>query len=148
MIKIPAAKNPKERKEYDIPDNDEPLVCVASDKEATYTVIQMFIKHPNTDQTTVEAYKNSIKAQLYSGMLNTRIKEISQKPDAPFLFASSNYGGFLGRSKSSYTSFAVPKENKIDEALEILLAENEKVKQFGFTPSEFDREKKSIFGSL
>jgi zinc protease len=142
--KIPVAKNPRERKEYDIPDNDEPLVCVASDKENTYTVIQMFIKHPNSDPTTVQAYKNSIKAQLYSGMLNTRITEISQKPDAPFLFASSSYGGFLGRSKSSYSSFAVPKENKINEALEVLLAENEKVKQFGFTQSEFDREKKSI----
>ncbi len=142
--KIPAARNPKERKEYDIPDNDEPLVCVASDKEATYTVIQMFIKHPNADPTTVEAYRNSVKAQLYSGMLNTRIREISQNPDAPFLFASSSYGGFLGRSKSSYTSFAVPKENKINESLEILLAENEKVKQFGFTQSELDREKKSI----
>ncbi len=142
--KISGLKKPREKKEYDIPDNKEPLVCVASDKENTYTVIQMFIKHPNSDPTTVESYKNSIKAQLYSGMLGARIREISQKPDAPFLFASSSYGGFLGRSKSSYTSFAVPKENKINESLEILLAENEKVKRFGFTQSELERERKSI----
>ena len=44
----------------------------------------------------------------------------------------------------AYTSFAVPKENKIKETLEVLLAENEKVKQFGFTQSELDREKKNI----
>jgi len=141
---IPAVKKPKERKEFDIPDNDEPLVSIVTDKENTYTVVSMYIKHPNTDPTTVGAYKESLKAQLYSAMLNARIKEITQKPDAPFVFASSSYGGFLGRSKSAYSSFAVPKENKIDEALETLVAENERVKQHGFTASELEREKKTL----
>lgn len=142
--KIATVKKPRERKEYEIPDNEEPLISIVSDKENTYTIVSMYIKHPNTDPTTVDAYRNSLKAQLYSGMLNTRIREISQKPDAPFVFASSSYGGFLGRSKSAYSSFAVPKENKIDEALEVLLAENERVKQHGFTATEFEREKKSM----
>ena len=137
--------NPRQRVEYDIPDNNDPLVCVAADKENTYTVVQLFYKHQNEDPTTVGAYRNSIKAQLYSEMINARINEIAQKPDAPFLFAATNYGGFMvGRSKSSYNSFAVPKENKINEALEVILAENEKVKNFGFTNPEFERAKKSL----
>jgi zinc protease len=130
--------------EYDIPDNEEPLVSVASDKESQYSVIQLFYKHQNEDPTTVGAYRNNIKGQIYSEILNARINEITQKPDAPFMFAGSNYGGFLGRSKSAYTSFAMSKENKINESLEIILAENEKVKNFGFTKTEFDRAKKSL----
>jgi len=142
--KIPTVNNPRDRVEYPIPDNDEPLVCIATDKENTSTVIQMFIKHPNEDQSTVGAYRNGLLARIYNGMINTRIDEISQKPDAPFLYAGSDYSGFLGRSKSAYSSFAVPKENKIDESLEVILAENEKVKRFGFTQAELDREKKNI----
>lgn len=141
---IPGLQNPRERVEYEIPDNEEPLVCVASDKENTYTVIQMFIKHPNEDPSTVKAYRNSLMAQLYNGMINNRLNEITQKPDAPFLYAGSSFGGFLGRTKSAYTLFTVPKENKINEALEIIVAENEKVKRFGFTKSELEREKKKL----
>jgi len=140
-------KNPenfRKRESYDIPDNTEPLVCIATDKEATYNVIQMFYKHNKKDNSTVGAYRNSLAYQLYGGMINQRINEIAQKPDAPFLFAQSNYGGFLGRTKDAYISFAVPKENKIAEALEILVAENEKVKLFGFTQTELDRQKKAI----
>ncbi len=142
--KITLVNNARPHIEYDIPDNEEPLVSVASDKESQYSVIQLFYKHQNEDPTTVGAYRNNIKGQIYSEILNARINEITQKPDAPFMFAGSNYGGFLGRSKSAYTSFAMSKENKINESLEIILAENEKVKNFGFTKTEFDRAKKSL----
>ncbi len=141
---IKPQKNPKERVSYDVPDNDEPLVAVASDKEATYTVVELEYKHKKADQTKVLSYRNSLKAQLYNSMLNERISEIAQNPDAPFLFAQSNFGGYFVRSKSSYSSFAIPKENKINEALEVLLAENERVKRFGFTQSELDRAKKKV----
>ncbi len=144
---IPVVNNPRERTKFDVPDNTEPLICVASDKENTYTVIQLFYKHANEDKSTFDAYRNSIKAQLYSAMLNARINEIAQKPDAPFLYAASNYGGFLGRSKSAYNSIAVPKENMINQALEVLLAENQKVKNFGFTKTELEREKKSMLSN-
>ena len=144
---IPEVKNPRERFEYPIPDNDSPLVCVASDKELTYTVIEFFVKHPNEDQSTIGAYRNSLMAQLYSGIINSRINEITQKPDAPFLYAGISYGGFLGRTKSAYESYAVPKENKINESLEVIMAENEKAKRFGFTQVELDRQKKIILSS-
>ena len=145
--KIQEVNNPRKREEYDIPDNKDPLVCVASDKESTYTMVELFYKHPNEEQGTVGAYRNLLKGQLYSAMINERINEIAQKPDAPFLFASASYGRFLGRSKSAYTLYAVPKENKINESLEILLGENGKVKNFGFTSSELERAKKDILSS-
>ncbi len=142
--KLKARKNPKKRDVYDIPDNDEPLVAVASDKENTYTVVQLQYKHKNADRTKVASYRSSLMAQLYNVMLSQRIAEIAQNPESPFLFANSSFGGYWVRTKSAYSSFAVPKENKINEALEVLLAENEKVKRFGFTQSELDRAKKIV----
>ncbi len=146
--KLKPRKNPKERTVYDVPDNDEPLVAVATDKEATYTIVQLQYKHKKNDPTKVSSYKGRLLSQLYNVMLNERIAEIAQNPDAPFLFANSHFGGYWVRSKAAYSSVAVPKENKINEALEVLLAENERVKQFGFTQSELDRAKKKVLISF
>ena len=43
-IKNPPSEKP--RKEFDIPDNKEPLIAVTTDKEATENYILMFYKHP------------------------------------------------------------------------------------------------------
>jgi zinc protease len=39
---------------------------------------------------------------------------------------------------------AAAKENQIEKSLELLLSENERVRQFGFTSTELDREKKDV----
>ena len=39
---------------------------------------------------------------------------------------------------------AMSKENQIDKSLEVLLAENERVKRFGFTKTEFERQKEEM----
>jgi zinc protease len=122
-----------QRIEYEIPDNEEPLICIASDKEYSSSTLAVLIKHPVEDPTIVGSYRNSLLSQLYSGMINTRFSEISQKPESPFIYGVSEYGSFIGRSRSAYNMFAMPKENKIKESLEVLMAENEKVKRFGFT---------------
>ncbi|MFC2138833.1 M16 family metallopeptidase, partial [Bacteroidota bacterium] len=134
----------KERMEYPIPDNVEPLVSIVTDKEATYSLVQFFIKHKKYDEININDYRMLLMQRLYNQMLNTRFGEIMQDPEAPFLYANSTYSGFLGRSKDAYFSFAVAKENEIINSLSKLLEENEKVKQFGFTESELEREKKEL----
>ncbi len=37
------------------------------------------------------------------------------------------------------------KENQIEKSLEVVLTENERARQFGFTATELEREKKDIF---
>ncbi len=137
-------EKPKERLEYPIPDNRNPLISIVTDKEATYTVIQFFIKHDKYEEVNIKDYRMLLLHRLYNQMMNSRFEEIMQNPDAPFLYANSSYSGFLGRSKDAYFSFAVAKENEIVNSLEKLLEENEKVKQFGFTESELERQKKEL----
>jgi zinc protease len=136
-------KNPeteKERKSYDIPDNKDPLIAITTDKEATNNIIFLLYKHPLVVEKTLGDFRTDILAELYTGMLNNRFGEISQKPESPYVGADAGYGRFLARTKDAYFVSAMSKENQIDKSLEVLLAENERVKRFGFTQTELDRQ--------
>ena len=84
---------------------------------------------------------------LYTGMLNNRLQEIAQKPESPFLYSGTGYGTFIGRSVDAYQLMVNAKENQIEKSLEVVLTENERVRQFGFLASELEREKKDILAT-
>ena len=141
-IKNPPSEKP--RTEFDVPDNKEPLIAIATDKESTMNYILMFYKHPLKKEKNLGDFKDKMMAQLFTGMLNNRFNEISQKPQSPYVFASADYSQFLARNKDAYWVNAQTKENQIDKSLEVLLAENERVKRFGFTKTEFERQKEEM----
>ena len=86
--------NPRPRIVVELPDNREPLVAVASDKEAPGTTVQIIIKLPRTTITTVGDYREQMLGNLFSAMLRSRFTEIAQKPDAPFVNAFGFKGSF------------------------------------------------------
>ncbi len=136
--------DPRPRITYDIPGNTEPLVAVATDKEATNNSIIIFYKHPLTPDKNLGDFRQQLMAELYTGMLNNRFGEISQKPESPYVFAGAGYGRFLARTRDAYIINALAKENQIDQSLRVMLAENERVKRFGFTQTELDRQKEEL----
>jgi len=142
--KITNPTNPIKREVYDLPNNDEPLISIETDEEATSSNVMFFYKHPKQNTKTIGDYKQYMIRELFTGMLNDRLDELMQKPDAPFVYAGTNYGKFLARSKDAYLAYAQTKENQIAQGFEVLLSENERVKRFGFTASEFERQKAKI----
>ena len=140
--RIPKAVNPKPRIEYQVPDNDTPLISVCTDKEATGFSAEIFYKHPKADNITYTDYRNQLMRTLYSGMLNNRFLEISQKPESPFLYAGAGFGPFVSRSLEVYSLSVSAKENQLEKSIEVALTENERVNKFGFTATELEREKK------
>jgi zinc protease len=142
--RIPKALNPKPRVETPVPDNKEPLVSVVTDKEAPGFSATILYKHPVEKNISFADYRASLVRSLYTSMLNRRMQEIGQKPDAPFLYAGVGYGPFIGRTIDVYSLSVSAKENQIEKSLEVVLTENERVRQFGFTAPELEREKKSI----
>jgi zinc protease len=142
--KIAMPADPVKRIEYSVPANTDPLISVVTDKEASGFVIQIMYKQPKTEAITYNDYRNSQMQSLFTIMLNSRFTEITQKPDAPFLYAGSDYGSFIGRSVDVYSLFAAAKENQIEKSIEVILTENEKVRQFGFTETELERTKSDI----
>lgn len=142
---VPKAVNPTERIIFEIPDNREPLVGIVTDPEAQRNMIRVFYKHDIIQPADKNAnyMRELLIRNLYNTMINNRLNELVQKENPPFIMGYSMYGG-MQRSKDAFTLIALAKDNEIPLALKTVLQENERVRQHGFTQSEFDRTKKEI----
>ncbi len=144
---IPAEENPRPKEYFEIPDHDETLVSIATDKEAQYPVAFVFYKHPLEITETLNDYRASILHSLYNVMINSRLSEKTQEAEPPFIMGQSSYTELFG-PKSVYQSVAVCQSGKIEEGLKAVLIENERVKQYGFTESELERQKKALLNNI
>ena len=138
---------PRPRVAYGVPDHPETFVSISTDKEASYTISRLFIKADPTTDTTLGDYRQWLINNLYTGMLNQRLSELTQQAEPPFLFGSVSYGAFFARTKTAFQAFSVTQEDGIEQGLSALLAEIERVKRFGFTATELDRYKKDMLQS-
>lgn len=142
--RIPKPVNPAKRIEPTVPANKEPLIAIASDKEATSSDVSVIFKLPVERTKTVGDYKRDLMERLYLSMFNQRLSEIAEKPDAPFLGADASKGTFIGRSTAAFTLGAGVKDGEIERGLEALLVEARRVDEFGFLESELDRAKQNM----
>src|SRR5688572_15702024 len=145
--RIAKRANPPTRTMYDVPGNKEPLIALASDKEATSSSVNLIYKLPATKTETVADYRRLLMERLYLQMLNSRFSEISQRPDAPFLGAGASKGTFFSRSSEAFTLAANVKDGGVERGAEALLTEARRVDQFGFLESELERAKQNTLRS-
>ena len=147
---IANAKNEKKRETFTLPNHEETLISIASDKEAPFTRVQVVYKDrfeaPKVE--TVVDYKEQLTKNLFSTMINNRLRELSNSPTPPFVFGFSYYGGTYARGKNAYQSIASTSETGQMEALKALLEENQRVKLYGFQESEFERAKKTFLAQM
>ncbi len=137
----PARENPREREYFNVPDHEETLVTIQTDKEARYAVVQLFYKHDTDKKKDASYYRQGMLESLYSSMLNARFQELLQSENPPFIFGTSVYTNIV-RTKDAYLAYAVANEKQLEDALRTLLIENERVKKFGFTETELERARK------
>jgi zinc protease len=141
---IPKPVNPAPRTLAAVPGNKEPLIAVATDKEATSSDVEVSFKLPAEQTKTVGDYRRDLMERLYLSMFNNRLEEISQKPNAPFLGAGGSKGNFIGRTTDAFTLGAGVKDGAIPQGLEALLIEAKRVDEHGFLQSELDRAKENM----
>ena len=124
-----------------------PEALVVTDEEATNTFIQIynFVK-PAQKQKTWADYRKSLVEGLVSTLINQRLNELTQKENPPFLFAQTGYSPFL-RGYNSFNSFAVVSQGTVNDAIDALMEETNKARQFGFLQSELDRAKASLLNN-
>ncbi len=146
---IPAAVNPKKRTKFSIPPHTETRTSILSDPEQPYNVVQIYYTQQEALPTKTEnQFRADIIRELFNQMMSSRFEEIAQKPEAPFLYGSSSYGGFIG-DKDAFSLVAVAKTGKdINASIQTLLTENERVKQYGFVQTELDRAVKNILSRI
>ena len=149
-IKMP--DNAAERSYFQVPDNEEPIVAIATDKEATNAIVTMFFKHdrmPDKEKATIAGLADNYIKMAISSMLNARLEELTQKADAPFLGATSSDGAFMiSNTKDAFAAAAAGKPEKIEDAFTALVTELERVSRYGFTESEYERAKAQILSYI
>jgi major membrane immunogen (membrane-anchored lipoprotein) len=83
------------------------------------------------------------------GMLNDRMAELAQKPDCPFLQASSSYGKYLfSKTKDAFSVDALPKEGQTEAAMKAAFIEARRAAEFGFTATEYKRYQQNFLSQL
>ncbi|MDL2221205.1 insulinase family protein [Parabacteroides sp. OttesenSCG-928-N08] len=146
--KIPAHEHPAERIEYDVPDSNLPLVSVATDKEESNTIVYLFYKHDKMPREMYGTVTGMVKDYIQSvcgTMMNERLSEMLVQADAPFLYAEAGDGDYMvARTKEAWTMAAMVEEGKIEAVLTTLVNETQRVLQYGFTPSEYERARVNL----
>ena len=143
---VPAKPNERARAKFGVPDQDSTLVAIATDKEAEYTTTSVYFKMPHRNSTTVGGYRQDLTESLFSQMLNDRLDEIRQKPDAPFIGAGGGKSTFLG-DRDAFTLTAFVPDGGVLRGLDAVVAEAVRVEKHGFTATELDRAKQNLLRS-
>lgn len=149
---IEMPENAAKREYFPVPDNDEPIIAIATDKEQPRAQIMVFYKHepvPNEMKTSMNYMIQDYASYMISIMMNARLAELTQTPNPPFLGAEVEDGNyFVSKTKDAFAGYAVTKEDGIDTGLAGLLREMERMHRFGFTESEYARAKAEYLRAL
>lgn len=135
-----------------VPDNNEPIYFVATDKEQQNNNINIFMKHdvkPEFIKNTAMDYARVYANSMAIGMINQRLSELALKPECPYLGASVGYGNFMvSKTKDAFSIGINPKEGKDLEALTAVMNEVMRVRQHGYTAGELARVKESMTSGI
>lgn len=136
---IPAVKNARERFVVAIPVNDKLMFNAASDEEVSTPAISFGIRHPkNLKGETIADLKYSLLNSMVTTMLSERLREISDKTDAPFFSSYITYGNH-SKVTNSLNLSVTPKPDQQYAAFEAAMKEVNRAVKFGFTAAEVDR---------
>ena len=136
----------RERVWYKMPPHKETFVSIQTDKELSTPNVQLYFKLPGRSEGDYSDYKQNIAANIFSTMLNNRLKEYTRKPNPPFMFSFANESRFLGDERAFMMIAAGSKD--VNSAMETLFTEAFRVMQTGFTKTEFERAKKEALRNM
>lgn len=149
LSKIPAVENPSPRNPVEVPYHKETNFVLAQDKEAPQTSVSVVVLHkavPAADKDLKYIRDNHI-ISLMNSMINTRISELLQKENPPFVSGSVSFGGYYARGYDAFSIDATARKNEEGVALEAVYSEAERARRFGFTDGELKRAKASMLAS-
>jgi len=149
-IEMPA--NAAERVYEKVPDNKEPIITIAKDKEQPSTMIYIWHKHPATPNEAKGNIGYLVQNYIFSmiaKMLNARLDELRQNANPPYIMAVTEDTDFLlAKTTQAFAGIAVSKEDGIPTAISALVREIERARKFGFTASEYARAKADYLRAL
>lgn len=149
-IKMP--QNPAKFEYHMVGDNDAPIIISDKDKEMPYNILFIAQKYDllpremrNTDMSLMIDYMGDIIDE----MLQQRFMDISMSADAPFGSCSAGLGTYLyANTKGALIVQTLVNDKGSEVALRSVLTELKRVKEYGFTATEYDRARSKYLSDL
>ena len=145
---LKASVNPLPRPEFYVPYHNGMLYVLTTDKEAPRNIISVFIKHPSVKPSlkNLSYLRRKLVINLMNNMMATRINELLQKGNPPFIAGYANFSEFV-RGIDALIISASSNPNKEDIALEAIYTETERARRHGFSIGELERAKANLLTS-
>ena len=149
-IKVP--KNAAKVVPVPVADNDTAIYVIDKNKEQKFDMINIMMK--------TDAYPNSLKGNMaylvmgylrsvVGSMFDARLAEQTREADCPFLQGSAGIGSYLiSGTKDAFSISGVAKPGKVKEAYAAFLREAKRVRDFGFTATEYARAKENFMSGM
>ena len=146
---IPAPVEPTVKPIIPIPGNEEPIVAVITDPEATSSSIGLIWKStamPKEYASTDVAFMTDIIKIIIGDAFAERMEAITASSTAPFI--SGNLGiSSLVEGTDAVMSEVTFKDGEYKKALEAFYTEIERIKRYGITEGELERAKMELISS-
>ncbi len=149
-IKVP--KNAAKVVPVPVADNDTAIYVIDKNKEQKFDMINIMMK--------TDAYPDSLKGNMaylvmgyirsvVGSMFDARLAEQTREADCPFLQGSAGIGSYLiSGTKDAFSISGVAKPGKVKEAYAAFLREAKRVRDFGFTATEYARAKENFLSGM
>ena len=121
---------------------------VVTDKEATnYSFLVVHSAQKIEAPVTLGDLKKEIEKDLFSNMLNQRLRELTQQENPPFVYAVAGFNSFARGYENFMANIATGNTGDI-KGLKSVEEELLRVKKYGFSPAELDRAKIDMLTTL
>jgi zinc protease len=121
---------------------------VVTDKEATgYTVVVNFSSEKIEPEITLADYKIDLTKEIFTTLLNQRLRELTQKENPPFVYAFSGFDSYARGFESFIASIGMGNKDTTT-GLKAFEEELERVKKYGFTKPELERAKTDMLNQM
>ena len=149
-IKVP--KNAAKVVPVPVADNDTAIYVIDKNKEQKFDMINIMMKTDAIPDSLkgdmsylIEGYLRSV----VSSMIGARLAEQTREADCPFLQGSAGIGSYLiSGTKDAFSISGVAKPGKVKEAYAAFLREAKRVRDFGFTATEYARAKENFMSGM
>lgn len=147
-LKMPAS--PRPRAQYPLPPMGGPDALVYIDKEASNNSVQLnYSVYQRKPAATIGDYRQDLVKLLFASMMGTRFGALTQVGDPPLVRGGAGEGvSPFGVNQRMYVASATVGKAGVGAAIDALVKESERARQFGFTASELDVAKRNMLAAV
>lgn len=149
-IKVP--KNAAKVVPVPVADNDTAIYVIDKNKEQKFDMINIMMKtdaYPDSLKGNMDYLIEGYLRSVVGSMFDARLAEQTREADCPFLQGSAGIGSYLiSGTKDAFSISGVAKPGKVKEAYAAFLREAKRVRDFGFTATEYARAKENFLSGM